>query len=210
LDPNDLSILTIYNTNVKDKYISDKCQSLCQRRGEFITASPGWYTGRITHIHFRVHVSSSYAAVSQLTFPIESRNAIYDANPSLYPKGADPLFYTSDGVFSDGYADQLATLEENAETGGYSSFLEVMVQGSGTTGVGHIERETAKVFELGQNMPNPCTESTVIPFTLKQESHVNLELWDLSGKKVAVLLNERKGPGEHRVAVNTLARKFPA
>src|SRR5262249_37807847 len=31
---------------------------------EFITIFPGWYNGRICHIHFQVYVSSSYAAIS--------------------------------------------------------------------------------------------------------------------------------------------------
>src|SRR5688572_23919869 len=37
---------------------------------ELITIFPGWYPGRICHIHFQVYVSSSYAAISQLTFDI--------------------------------------------------------------------------------------------------------------------------------------------
>ena len=40
---------------------------------EFITILPGWYTGRICHIHFQVYVNSAYAAISQLTFPIARR-----------------------------------------------------------------------------------------------------------------------------------------
>ncbi|MEZ4687486.1 MAG: hypothetical protein R3B47_15900 [Bacteroidia bacterium] len=53
---------------------------------EFITILPGWYNGRICHIHFQVYVSSSYAAISQLTFPIADKNAIYQANSTLYTK----------------------------------------------------------------------------------------------------------------------------
>ena len=46
---------------------------------EFITIFPGWYPGRICHIHFQVYVSSSYAAISQLTFPVSEKNEIYSA-----------------------------------------------------------------------------------------------------------------------------------
>ncbi|MCB0644731.1 MAG: hypothetical protein KDC44_23965, partial [Phaeodactylibacter sp.] len=152
---------------------------------EFITVFPGWYTGRICHIHFQVYVSSSYAAISQLTFPIDAKNALYSANPSIYTKGEDPLSFAQDNIFSDGHDYQLATLEEDATTGGYQSYMEVTVQGSGVTGVGHIEKETAKVFELGQNYPNPYYAQTTIPFHLKQAADLKLELWDLSGRKVA-------------------------
>ena len=90
---------------------------------EFVTIFPGWYTGRICHIHFQVFVSSSYAAISQLTFPIATKNAIYAANPSLYTKGADPLTFSNDNIFSDGYSYQLATLTPNIQMGGYDSYL---------------------------------------------------------------------------------------
>lgn len=169
---------------------------------EFTTIFPGWYNGRICHIHFQVYVSSSYSAISQLTFPIDTKNAIYAANPSLYPDGEDPLNFNTDMVFSDGVDEQLATLEENPDTGGYSSYLEVTVQGSGLTGVGHIERQTAQVFEMGQNFPNPYTDKTIVPINLKQTADIKLELWDLSGKKVATVLDERRSAEEFQVEVN--------
>jgi len=143
---------------------------------EFITIFPGWYNGRICHIHFQVYVSSSYSAISQLTFPLSVKNELNSSNSSLYPKGANPLSFAQDNIFADGHVYQLTTLEENSNTGEYHSFLEVSVQGNGTTGIGHIERETFKVFELEQNFPNPYQTKTMIPFRLKQASHVKLEL----------------------------------
>lgn len=171
----------------------------------FTTIFPGWYTGRICHIHFQVHVSSAYAAVSQMTFDIATKNAIYTANPTLYTKGADPLNYNNDNIFSDGYTYQLASLTPNTTTGGYDSYLEVAVQGTGTTGIGHLEKEAAKYFTLGQNYPNPYASETVIPFEIKQSSAVLLELWDLSGRKVTTILKDNLGVGEHNMKVNVQA-----
>lgn len=169
---------------------------------EFTTVLLGWYNGRICHIHFQVYVSSAYAAISQLTFPIDTKNEIYLNNSSLYAKGADPLDFASDNIFSDGHDYQLATLEANSETGGYDSYLEVTVRGSGvTTGVGHIERETAKVFELSQNYPNPYQDQTTIPVVLKQAAKLKLELWDLSGKKLVTVLEERKMEETYQIEV---------
>lgn len=53
---------------------------------QFETIFPGWYNGRICHIHFQVYVSSVYAAISQLTFPLDIKNKIYTDNSSLYTK----------------------------------------------------------------------------------------------------------------------------
>lgn len=177
---------------------------------EFMTIFPGWYNGRICHVHFQVHVSSSYAAVSQLTFPVETKNAIYTDNSSLYPNGTDPMSLGNDMVFSDGFDQQMATLEENAEIDGYSSYLEITVQGSGVTGIGRIEHETKKVFELGQNFPNPYLEKTTIPIDLKQAAELKVELWNLAGRKVATLLNERRGVGVHQIEVNPNQLRLPA
>ncbi|MCB9279423.1 MAG: T9SS type A sorting domain-containing protein [Lewinellaceae bacterium] len=169
---------------------------------EFTTIFPGWYTGRICHIHFQVYVSSVYAAISQLTFPIETKNALYADNAALYTKGADPLNYTQDNIFSDGYAYQLATLTQNAETGGYDTFLEVTVQGSGVTGLANLEPETGGQFKLGQNFPNPYNTQTTVPFNLTNKSDVQLEIWDLSGKRLAALSETDLPPGDHRIEVD--------
>ena len=169
---------------------------------EFITILPGWYPGRVCHIHFQVYVSSMYAAISQLTFDVEQKNYIYALNPSIYTKGMDPVLPSEDGVFADGYEYQIVGLAPNTETGGYDSFLEVTVQGSGTTGIGYIEKENAKQFSLGQNFPNPYTEETTVPFQLRFPSDVKLELWDLSGKKLTAIERNDLVPGDYSITIN--------
>jgi protocatechuate 3,4-dioxygenase beta subunit len=166
----------------------------------FTTIFPGWYTGRICHIHFKITVSTSYAVVSQLTFPIATKNAIYSAAAALYTKGADPMALTADNIFSDGYDSQMATL--TAVTGGYETYLEVTVNGTGTTGVGHLERQTAKHFTMEQNFPNPFTKQTTIPFTLMNSGRVKIDLYDLNGRAVATVLNKDLGVGDHLCPVN--------
>jgi protocatechuate 3,4-dioxygenase beta subunit len=166
---------------------------------EFITVFPGWYQGRICHIHFQVRVSSSYAAVSQFTFPIAEKNALYAANTAVYTKGADPLSFAQDNIFSDGVVNQTATLTRNATTGIYETYFELSVQGSGTTWLGHVEKENAKNFNLGQNFPNPYTNKTTIPFTLIHRSDVNLQIWDLMGRKLQDIKRENLPTGEHNI-----------
>jgi protocatechuate 3,4-dioxygenase beta subunit len=177
---------------------------------EFVTIFPGWYTGRICHIHFQVYVSSVYAAISQLTFDIPTKNAIYSANSGIYTKGADPLSYSSDNIFSDGYAYQLASLTPNAATGGYSSYLEVTVQGSGVSGLLNAAPETGGQFTLGQNFPNPYSEQTRIPFTLTNKGRAVLTLHDLSGRQVAVLLDKPLEAGDHQAIFEPKNYGLPA
>lgn len=169
---------------------------------EFLTIFPGWYNGRVAHIHFQVRVSSSYAAISQLTFPIEEKQAIYSKHADLYPKGADPLTPSQDGIFNDGYQYQVSTLttDDGGET--YSAFLEVVVQGTGATSVGHLERENAKHFSLGQNSPNPFDESTRIPFTLVATSDITLKVFDLEGRLVYEHADRALPAGDHTLSLH--------
>lgn len=171
---------------------------------EFQTIFPGWYSGRICHIHFQVYVSSVYAAISQLTFDVTTKNAIYAANAGEYTKGADPMTLATDNIFSDGYAYQLASLTPNAATGGYDAYLEVTIQGSGTaTGLGALEPETGGQFRLQQNYPNPYSGETTIPFNLTNPSDIKIGLFDLSGKKIAEISQQGLGAGDHKIRINT-------
>lgn len=168
---------------------------------EFLTVFPGWYPGRICHIHFQVFVSSSYSAVSQLTFPLEPRSKIYADHPNLYPRGDDPLDFASDISFADDHQLQLATLTFNEETQEYDSYLEATVQGSGTTGIGHLERQIKGVFEMGQNAPNPYRNFTTIPLKLKQAAQLNLSLWNLAGQRVGTVIDEHRPAGDYTLTI---------
>ncbi len=55
------------------------------------------------------------------------------------------------------------------------------------------------VFELQGNYPNPFNPETVIPFGLPQASHVVLEVYNLLGQRVALLLDEPMAAGRHTV-----------
>lgn len=168
----------------------------------FITIFPGWYSGRVCHIHFRVFVSSVYAAVSQLTFDAATKNALYAANSALYTNGPDPTAIASDNIFSDGYTLQVATLTPNSTTGGYDSYLEVAIQGSGTTGLATLEPETGGQFKLGQNYPNPYNGTTTIPFSLANTSNVKLELFDLAGRKVIEIKKGQLAAGDQQIVLD--------
>jgi hypothetical protein len=54
-------------------------------------------------------------------------------------------------------------------------------------------------FSLAQNYPNPFNAKTSIAFELKREHHVLLEVFDITGAKVATLADETMAAGKHSV-----------
>lgn len=57
-------------------------------------------------------------------------------------------------------------------------------------------------FELMQNNPNPFNPSTSITYRLFTAGKVSLKVYNLTGKQVAVLIDEYQNPGEYKVDFN--------
>ena len=53
-------------------------------------------------------------------------------------------------------------------------------------------------FALGQNYPNPFNPSTTFEFELFSTEIATIKVFDILGREVATLLNERLTPGRYR------------
>jgi protocatechuate 3,4-dioxygenase beta subunit len=95
----------------------------------FTTIYPGWYDGRVTHIHFQVFLTapsgtSQGTAVSQLAFPDATNTQVY--NSKLYTKGQNTSINKNldDGTFSDGVTLQLVKITGDT-VAGYTADLDI-------------------------------------------------------------------------------------
>lgn len=59
--------------------------------------------------------------------------------------------------------------------------------------------ERPERLELAQNYPNPFNPATVINYTLPQAGNVVLEVFDMTGRRVAVLTNGVQSAGSHSI-----------
>jgi protocatechuate 3,4-dioxygenase beta subunit len=97
----------------------------------FTTIYPGWYTGRITHIHFEVflnnNLNATAKATSQIAFPQAVTQAVYSSSPyAARGQNTSVSGFAADNVFSDGETYQLANVAGDVASG-YVAMLTVGV-----------------------------------------------------------------------------------
>ncbi|MCK4654151.1 MAG: T9SS type A sorting domain-containing protein, partial [Candidatus Cloacimonetes bacterium] len=61
---------------------------------------------------------------------------------------------------------------------------------------------TPAVTELGKNYPNPFNPLTTISYSLKEDSKVIIEVYNIRGQKVKTLLNSEVNTGNHKIIWN--------
>ena len=77
--------------------------------------------------------------------------------------------------------------------------IEVPVTLNVNQAVSNEVEETPEQVSLGQNYPNPFNPTTSINYTLRQAGKVELEVFNMQGQRVATLINDNKGAGEHQI-----------
>ena len=70
------------------------------------------------------------------------------------------------------------------------------------TSVGDEKPQMATSYQLYQNYPNPFNPATNLRFAIADLRFVQLKVYDILGREVAVLVNEQKGPGTYTVEWN--------
>jgi protocatechuate 3,4-dioxygenase beta subunit len=70
-------------------------------RATFETIYPGWYQGRATHIHVKVHLGGSVVHTGQLFFADTLNTAVYERAP-YNVRGAGAMQNADDAIFRNG------------------------------------------------------------------------------------------------------------
>jgi hypothetical protein len=70
---------------------------------------------------------------------------------------------------------------------------------SNLVSVKNNEQNLPKSFLLNQNYPNPFNPTSIIRFQIKDSRLVILKVYDIIGKEVETLVNEKKSPGTYEV-----------
>ena len=96
----------------------------------FTTIYPGWYAGRITHIHVQVYLNNNLVvtatATTQLAFPVATTATVYAS--ALYTKGQNTSVtsFAADNVFSDGTSTEMVAISGDTANGYAASMTITM------------------------------------------------------------------------------------
>lgn len=92
-----------------------------------------------------------------------------------------------------------------AATDAYSVYRRPL---SELIGIQPISNEVPNHFSLSQNYPNPFNPNTKIKFDIAKSSSVELKIFDVLGRQIALLVNEELNPGSYETNWN--APNYPS
>lgn len=106
------------------------------------------------------------------------------------------------GSFGFNYGYDIKTLGHLILYAGYLTDGIYILKNSLITSAEKSPGNILKTFELQQNYPNPFNPATTIEFDLPVKEKVMLEVFNLLGQRVSVLINSEMEKGKHRISFN--------
>jgi len=96
--------------------------------------------------------------------------------------------------------DGFLELIETFYSGTYQS-IKIISTSAQTVSVSN-HNEIVKDYELKQNYPNPFNPNTTIEYNLNRTSGVKVIIYDILGKEISTLVNEKQQTGKYIINVN--------
>ncbi|MFM2405278.1 MAG: hypothetical protein RL223_3158 [Pseudomonadota bacterium] len=125
----------------------------------FKTIFPGWYAGRITHIHAMVFLAgstlsstSSSMATTQFAFPQAISSAVYASTLYTHGQNTSVTRFADDNVFSDGTGTEMLTLSGSVARG-YVGGIVVGIDQTASNGSGSSDAGAGSTAPGGTTAP---------------------------------------------------------
>lgn len=142
------------------------------------------------------------------TTKTEKNSNKFDIERSLLIANSDPSWINIGSVRASDLSNSTKKYsfnDKNLQPGKYHYRLK-MVDNNGSfqySNVVNIDVTQPKEFELSQNYPNPFNPSTRINYTLPFDARVTLEIYNITGIRIAQLVNEEKPAGFYSIDFNS-------
>jgi photosystem II stability/assembly factor-like uncharacterized protein len=153
-----------------------------------------------------INVSLSWVTVSEMNnrgFEIQRASSLPDGKAgSTSPRRGDWVVIG----FVDGYGTTTETnyysfIDKNITDGTYLYRLK-QIDFDGSFEYSNIIEVKVRIpseYFLSQNYPNPFNPETNIDYRIPEETFVNISLYDVTGRKIKELINEKKQPGYYTI-----------
>jgi 5-hydroxyisourate hydrolase-like protein (transthyretin family) len=141
-------------------------------------------------------VSDVETPVNQLTFEFTSMSdsLMYNFNAQN-----EMLSLTANTKYNGVTTLQIKVTDKDG--GVTETSVKVRVENT-LTGIESLAAQIPNDYELYQNYPNPFNPSTNIRFQIKEPNFITLKIFNILGKEIATLVNEKKSPGTYEVKFN--------
>jgi photosystem II stability/assembly factor-like uncharacterized protein len=105
-------------------------------------------------------------------------------------------FYQSSSVFNNYSVSGIDTLKAWA---GGTGIVHATDGGGPPVGIHQIGSEVPSEYKLYQNYPNPFNPTTKISYELKVKKFIMLKVYDIMGKEITTLVNQKQNAGTYQV-----------
>ncbi len=174
----------------------------------FLDASNGWAVGEGGAIIKTTDGGTNWSALTSGTTTNLKDLHFYDTNHGCVVGENGLILNTIDGgenwtTETSGVTTTLWSVYYVGSEPGYIAGGDPVTSGNGTVlrtdNALHTQEmnEVQVVFGLDQNFPNPFRLSTEIGFYVPQYAPVSLKVYDILGRQVAELINEKLQPGHY-------------
>ena len=151
----------------------------------------------------------------QSTLSSAKRGLCMDLSENFYVSGNGGVFkstddgltftnfnftYTSNQVIS--FQNRILVAASGTSNGGVYIYTDSLVS------VKEKHNVIPEKFVLYRNYPNPFNPETILSYDLRSPALVVLEIYDIKGKSISVLVNEKQAAGKYKVLWNAL--NFPS
>ena len=179
----------------------------------FPNSQTGYVVGNINQVFKTTDQGLNWTRYNTNYFGTTS--SVHFVNSSTgYAVGFDgALLYTSNGGSNWTWANSVTTSYLRCVNfadsltgfivGNYGNILKTTTGGI-TNIIANASALSTMEFDLYQNYPNPFNSTTIIPFRLNSGSHVEMAVFDISGKKIGPVQSAYYGAGLNTIEFNAL------
>jgi hypothetical protein len=168
-----------------------------------VTRIPGFINLTSPENFFLTDRTDNYFGLKYFNAPLQYRT-VYSfwlkGKSQISPHNIYGILYLKSARYNS-LNDFEVTIDVKINTAGENYFGEIL------PGINNNNTNIDADYILFQNYPNPFNPSTVISYSLKENSFVTLKVFDITGREISVLVNERQNAGNYDVHFSSQSNK---